>query len=205
SPLTVTATQSNALDLEFDLAHPAFIVAHTLPVAAGATLWAVNFNGPVRHRPVPALAGLLLRHTYGTVKLVASDDKSFTVTKDFPAEARTLPGKYVRVAARYQSDGTLIAVRVWAGSTFANVWLSPEGHVLHVDTATDLITVANESGVGVPVMIGANTEFFYRTPANALADTTPIGTGPGFLTSHDLVRGFKVHVSAVDPLATPMV
>src|SRR5205823_1501396 len=99
----------------------------------------------------------------------------------------------------------LIAVRVWAGSTFANVWLSPEGHVLHVDTATDLITVANESGVRVPVMIGANTEFFYRTPANALADTTPIGTGPGFLTSHDLVRGFKVHVSAVDPLATPMV
>src|SRR5437588_414750 len=165
SPLTVTATQSNALDLEFDLAHPAFIVAHTLAVAAGATLWAVNFNGPVRHRPVPALAGLLLRHTYGTV----------------------------------------IAVRVWASSIFANVWLSPEGHVLHVDTATDIITVANESGVGVPVMIGANTEFFYRTPANALTDTTPIGTGPGFLTSHDLVRGFKVHVSAVDPLATPMV
>ena len=249
SPLTVTATQSNALDLEFDLAHPAFIVAHTLPVAAGATLWAVNFNGPVRHRPVPALAGLLLRHTYGTVKRVASDDKSLTLSKDFPvlpvtnpetavgssltlqiyadatngtifydvdaktrtvvkdfsAEATTLPGKYVRVAARYQNDGTLIAVRVWASSIFANVWLSPEGHVLHVDTATDIITVANESGVGVPVMIGANTEFFYRTPANALADTTPIGTGPGFLTSHDLVRGFKVHVSAVDPLATPMV
>jgi Domain of unknown function (DUF4382)/Domain of unknown function (DUF5666) len=249
SPLTVTATSSNALDLEFDLAHPAFIVAHTPPVAAGATLWAVNFNGPVRHRPVPALAGLLLRHTYGTVKLVASDDKSFTLTKDFPllpvtnpetavasgqtlqiyadatngtifydvdaktrtvvkdfaAEATTLPGKYVRVAARYQNDGTLTAVRVWASSTFAGVWLSPEGHVLHVDTATDIITVANESGVGVPVMIGANTEFFYRTPANALADTTPIGTGPGFLTSHDLVRGFKVHVSAVDPLATPMV
>ncbi len=249
SPLTVTATRSNALDLEFDLAHPAFIVAHTLPVAAGATLWAVNFNGPVRHRPVPALAGLLLRHTYGTVKLVASDDKSLTLTKDFPvlpvtnpetavgssltlqiyadatngtifydvdaktravvkdfsADATTLPGKYVRVAARYQNDGTLIAVRVWASSIFANVWLSPEGHVLHVDTATDIITVANESGVGVPVMVGANTEFFYRTPADALADTTPIGTGPGFLTSHDLVRGFKVHVSAVDPLATPMV
>src|SRR5947209_3894420 len=238
SPLTVTATQSKALDLEFDLAHPAFIVAHTLPVAAGATLWAVNFNGPVRHRPVPALAGLLLRHTYGTVKRVASDDKSLTLSKDFPvlpvtnpqtavgssltlqiyadattrtifkdfsAEATTLPGKYVRVAARYQNDGTLIAVRVWASSIFASVWLSPEGHVLHVDTATDIITVANESGVGVPVMIGANTEFFYRTPANAPADTTPIGTGPGFLTTHDLVRGFKVHVSAVDPLATPMV
>jgi len=38
SPLTVSTSQSNALDLEFDLAHPAFIVGHT-PPAAGATLW----------------------------------------------------------------------------------------------------------------------------------------------------------------------
>src|SRR5205807_599302 len=37
SPLTVSTSQNNALDLEFDLAHPAFIVGHTLP-AAGATL-----------------------------------------------------------------------------------------------------------------------------------------------------------------------
>ncbi len=33
----------------------------------------------------------------------------------------------------------------------------------------------------------------------------PIGTGTGFLAGQQLVRGFKVHVSAVDPLATPMV
>jgi len=38
-----------------------------------------------------------------------------------------------------------------------------------------------------------------------LEDATPIGTGPGFLASHNLVRGFKVHVSVVDPLATPLV
>jgi len=25
------------------------------------------------------------------------------------------------------------------------VWLSPEGHVLHVDATTDVITVANET------------------------------------------------------------
>ncbi len=249
SPLTVSSSPSNALDLEFDLGHPAFIVAHTPPALAGTTLWALNFNGPVRHRPVPAITSLVLRHTYGTVKLVASDNKSFTISKDFPVlpvtnpetavagnqtlqiyadatngtifydvdagtrtvvkdfsgEATSLPGKFVRVAARYQTDGTLTAVRVWASSEFSKVWLSPEGHVQHVDTTTDIITVANESGVGVPVMVGANTEFFYRTPANALADATPIGTGPAFLTSHDLVRGFKVHVSALDPLATPMV
>jgi hypothetical protein len=33
SPLVVSAGQSNALDLEFDLAHPAFIIAHQPPGA----------------------------------------------------------------------------------------------------------------------------------------------------------------------------
>jgi len=248
-PLTVSTSQNNALDLEFDLAHPAFIVGHAPPAAAGATLWAVNFNGPVRHHPVRDSARLLLRHTYGTVKAVASDGKSLTITKDFPvlpvtnpetaiagtqslqifadathgtilydldaktrivvkdftAEAMSLPNKFVRIAARYQVDGTLVAVRVWASSQFSNVWLSPEGHVLHVDTTTNIITVANESGAGVPLTVDANTEFFFRTPANASTDATPIGTGTGFLTSHNLVRGFKVHVTVVDPLATPLV
>lgn len=249
SPLTVSSSQNNALDLEFDLAHPAFIVGHTPPIGGGATLWAVNFNGPVRHHPVRDLVRLVLRHTYGTVTGVATDNKSLTITKDFAvlpvtnpetaiasslslqifadatngtilydldANSRTvvkdftgqtmsLPGKFVRIAARYQVDGTLVAVRVWASSQFSSVWLSPEGHVLHVDTTTDVITVADESGAGVPVTVDANTEFFFRTPADAVADTTPIATGTGFLTSHDLVRGFKVHVSPVDPHAAALV
>ena len=50
APLVVSSAQSNALDLEFDLANPAFIIGHTPPAAAGATLWAVNFDGP---RPPP--------------------------------------------------------------------------------------------------------------------------------------------------------
>ena len=249
TPLTVTAAQSNALDLEFDLSHPAFIVGHTPPVAAGQTLWAVNFEGPVRHHPVPDITRLVLRHTYGTVKSVDSTDAFFTITKDFPvlpvanpetavasaisldiyadatngtifydldaktatvvksfsAEAMSLPGKFVRVAARYQVDGKLAAVRVWASSDFDKVWLSPEGHVLHVNTTTDVITVSNEAGQAVPIAVDANTQFFFRAPQNALSDATPIGTGPGFLASHNLVRGFKVHVNAVDPLMSPMV
>ena len=40
SPLVVTANQSNALDLEFDLSHPAFLVGH-VPPAGGTTIWAV--------------------------------------------------------------------------------------------------------------------------------------------------------------------
>jgi hypothetical protein len=218
----------------------------------GATLWAVNFNGPLRRHPHDDLRWLVLRHTYGTVTAVASESDNYasiTIDKDFPvlppsnpekeitsseqlqiladatngtifydldahtrtvitnfsAQANTLDGRYVRVAARYQENGTLVAVRVWASSTFNTVWVSPEGHVLNVNTTTDMITVEDEDGVGVPVQVNANTQFFFRAPQNPAADAAPIATGTGFLASDDLVRGFKVHLSVVDPLANPLV
>jgi hypothetical protein len=252
TPLDVTTSGSNALDLEFDLAHPAFIVAHDPPAAMGATLWAVNFNGPVRRHPRADLRWLVLRHTYGTVTSVApgSDNyDSITIDKDFPvlppsnpekeitsseplqiladatngtifydldahtrtvitnfsAQANTLDGRYVRVAARYQENGTLVAVRIWASSTFNTVWLSPEGHVLNVNTTTNVITVEDEDGVGVPVQVNADTQFFFRAPQNPAADATAIAIGTGFLANQDLVRGFKVHLGVVDPLASPLV
>jgi len=247
--LLVGFGQSNALDLEFDLDHPAFIVAHNPPSAMGTTLYAVNFNGPVRHRPIADLAHLVLRHTYGNVTAVSSDTTSVTIVKDLPtlpvvnpetavatsqnlqiladatngtlfydvdaktvvtlksfaSEASSLVGRYVRIAARYQDNGTLVAVRIWAASKFQDVWLSPEGHVLHVNPTTNIISVSSESGQVVPVSVDANTQFFFRTPQSALSDATPIGTGTSFLANHELVRGFKVHVSVVDPLATPLV
>ena len=246
NPLDVTASGPNALDVEFDLAHPAFIVAHNPPAAAGATLWAVNFNGPVRRHHVGDLRWLVLRHSYGTVQTVGTT--SFTMLRDFPVvpasnpegeittstqlaidldtsngtilydadnhDARTvvnssfpsaLNGKFVRVAARYQEDGTLTAVRVWYSSTFANVWLSPEGHVLSVDDTTGVMTVETEDGVPVPVTIAASTLFYFRAPQTPSADATPIGQGPGFLSSGHIVRGFKVHVSPADAFANPVV
>ena len=245
SPLTVSSSQNNALDLEFDLANPAFIVGH-LPPGAGSTQWAVNFRGPLRHHLVADLPGLVLRHLYGTVTAIASDNSSITVTRDFPAlPVRTpetavagsqsltiladatngtlfydldahsvttirnfggesdLDSKFVRVAARYQQDGSLVATRIWASSSFQNVWVSPEGHVLHVDTGNDIVTIANDSGGAVPVLVDASTQFYYRQPSNPAADAAPIGTGPAFLTDQNLVRGFKVHAS-VDPTTTPM-
>ena len=249
SPLTVSAGESNALDLEVDLAHPAFLIGHTPPAAGGATIWAVDFDGPVRHKRIRDLTRLVLRHIYGTVSQVAADNQSISITRDFPAlpvqspetavatqqslqirvdatngtifydvdaktvstikdfsgEASSLDGKYVRVAARYQQDGTLVAARIWASSQFNGVWLSPEGHVMHVNTATNVITVLNEAGVPVPLTVDANTQFFFRVPQNAAADSTPIGTGPAFLANHDIVRGFKVHASVVDPLAAALV
>ncbi|MGB9106442.1 MAG: DUF4382 domain-containing protein, partial [Terriglobales bacterium] len=248
SPLVVTAGQSNQLDLEFDLSHPAFIVDHT-PAGAGSTFWAINFRGPVRHHPIANIASFLLRDTYGMVSAVAANNTSITITrvfavrpatnpetaitgalsrtiladavngtifydvdarsrsviKDFSSVAGSLTGKYVRIAARYQVDGSLVAVRVWASSTFNNLWLSPEGHVLHVNKTTNVITVENEAGVGVPVTVDSNTQFFFRAPSSGTADSTPIATGTSFVANGFIVRGFKVHVSVVDPLAVPLV
>jgi Domain of unknown function (DUF4382) len=247
SPLVVSATQSNALDLEFDLGNPAFIVGH-VPPAAGGTLWAVNFDGPVHHHPLHDLSRLVLRHAYGSVQSIATDLNSITIIREFPTiptlspetavstpqmleiqadaangtlvydlDAKTktvvkdfsaetsLVGKSVRIAARYQENGTLIATRIWASSQFNNVWVSPEGHVLHVDTVNNIVTVAGESGRPVAMTVDANTEFFFRTPQNGAGDATPIATGTGFIANHDLVRGFKIHASVVDPLASPLI
>jgi Domain of unknown function (DUF4382) len=247
SPLVVSTTATSALDLEFDLAHPAFLIGHN-PPSATATQWAINFNGPIRHHPLHDLRRLILRHTYGTVTGISADNSSLTIDKDFPTlpavspetevtgtqtltieadatngtlfydlDAKTtttimnfssetsLTGKYVRIAARYQVDGTLVATRIWASSTFNNVWLSPEGHVLDVNANTDVITVTNEAGVPVPLTVNSSTQFFFRQPWSAIADATPIATGTAFLTNQDIVRGFKVHASVVDPLAVPLV
>jgi len=242
SPLVVTANQSNALDLEFDLSHPAFIVAH-VPPAAGTTMWAVNFNPCLRHRRIFDLTRLILRHHYGTVTAVSSDNSTLTFDKDYPVYPPTNPeteitssqtltvladnangtlyydvdakthstihdfstiassivGKYIRVAARYQVDGSLVAVRLWASSSFNSVWISPEGHVLHVNAGTGTLVVENELGFPVALSIGPTTNFYFRTPYSAEADTKPIGQGPAFLSN--LVRGFKVHANVVDPLA----
>ena len=248
NPLIVTAGGSNALDLEFDLSQPAFIVAHD-PPGASATQWAVNFSGPVRRQPIHDITHLVLREMYGDVTAVAADGSSITITKEFPtlpvvtpevpgasgaslqiladatngtifydvdaqtkttitsfsALASSLVGRYVRLTARYQENGTLVAVRVWASSDFNKLWLSPEGHVLHVNAATDTMVIDNAAGVPVPVTVDSQTEFFYRQPADPAADAAPIGTGPAFLASEDLVRGFKVQVSVVDPLASPLI
>jgi hypothetical protein len=55
------------------------------------------------------------------------------------------------------------------------------------------------------LQVDNNTQFFFRTPWNAVTDSTPIGQGTSFLTNKDLVRGFKIHASVVDPLASPLV
>jgi hypothetical protein len=247
SPLVVTANQTSALNLEFDLSHPAFIVGHVPPARGGLTMWAVNFNPCLRHRRIFDITGLILRHHYGTATGVSTDNSSLMFDKDYPAYpptnpetaisttqsltvkadatngtlyydmdgkntatlkdfsslASTIGGKFIRVAARYRVDGSIVAARLWASSSFNNVWISPEGHVLHVNAATNTIVVENELGIGVPLSVDANTLFYFRTPSNAQTDSNSIAQGTGFLSN--LERGFKVHASVVDPLASPFV
>jgi hypothetical protein len=68
-----------------------------------------------------------------------------------------------------------------------------------------MVTVENESGIGVPLLVDGNTQFFVREPYNPAVDSKSIGSGPAFLSNENLVRGFKVHATVVDPLATPLV
>lgn len=84
SPVMVVANATTPLNVEFELSHPAFIVAH-VPVGGGTTMYAVNFIGPVRHNPIADITRLVLRHLYGSVTAVASDGSSIRVTKDFPS------------------------------------------------------------------------------------------------------------------------
>ncbi len=256
SPLVVNANSNNQLDIEFDLAHPAFLVGR-IAVGGGATVWAVNFRGPLRHRRVPDIAWFVLRHLYGDVTAAAGT--SLTVTKEFPTEPLVSPETYVtstqsitisldqtsgagtifydldskpvtpvtisnfsqlptsvlsaltsgteqvRVAARYQQDGTLAATRIYASSSFDTVWDSPEGHVLHVNPTTGMVTMQNDLGQPVQFQVSSSTVIYFRAPQSALADATPISTnGQQFVADGNLVRGFKVHVTA-DLTVSPIV
>lgn len=245
-----TPSATGGIDIEFDLSHPAFIVGHVPVSGGGATIWAVNFKGPVHHKPVADLTRLVLRHLYATAGVVSSDNTTLTVTRDMPtlpivspetftsgtqslgikadaangtlfydmdAGTRTTIKDYssvaatlakqpnLRVAARYQQDGTLVATRIWSSATFNKVFVSPEGHVLHVDTTAGTgFLVDNADGKPTRIGVDSATQFFFRNPGTG-SDVTPIGVGPAFLTSHELARGFKVHVTPVDALAAPMV
>lgn len=246
TPLTVTSTNSNALDLEFNLRHPALLVEH-YPQGASAPMWAVNFNGPVRQHPRADLTKLLLRHVYGQVTAVSSDNTSITIDRAFAVHpivspetatvdtshslsiladatngtlfynldnsntpstittfssiASELPKMYVRIAARFQQDGTLVATRIYASQTFNTVWQNPEGHVLHVNTTTNVMHVTTEDGSATAIAIGPNTNFYFQT------GNTAIGTGAAFFDGitpgglPNLARGFKVNVTT-DPLST---
>lgn len=253
SPLTVTTSATSALDLEFDLKHPALIVEH-YPVGASAPTWAVNFKaGAIRHHKRPDLTAFLLRHMYGQVASISTDNTTMTINRAFAvypvtsSETATvstislpiladstngtlyynldsttpganpttiynfstltsLPGEneYVRVAARYQANGTLVATRIFAGSAFNTVWKNPEGHVLHVNPSPNVNTmrISTEDGKSVALQIGSETKFFFRSSNTDISNGNPIqffeGSSQGL---PNLARGFKVNAT-IDPASS---
>jgi hypothetical protein len=128
------------------------------------------------------------------------DAHTHSTIMNFSSVGSTLNGKFLRIAARYQSDGSLVAVRIWTSSSFNTVWISPEGHVRHVLSSSNRLIVDNEDGRPASVDVDSNTQFFFRAPANPAVDAKPSCTGTACLS--DLVRGFKVHITA-DPLQSP--
>jgi hypothetical protein len=144
---------------------------------------------------------ILVDATNGTLyyDLDATPTTPTSIT-DLSTVASVLPGRQLRIQARYQADGSLVATRLFSSAAFATVWRSPEGHVLRVDQNGGRLIVATESGTPSMLVIDANTAFVLP---NQPASSPPIGTGPGFLAN--LRRGFKVHAtvdSANPQLAT---
>lgn len=124
------------------------------------------------------------------------DAGSGMTASNFAALAGLTPGRFLRISARYQADGSLVATRIWASDAFASVWSGPEGHVMQVDANAGTLTVEDESGKPVQVQTDASTEFDYRG--------TQVATGNAFLATGHIVRGFKVHVSPRNPSSGQM-
>ena len=210
SDFVVTANGSNAVQLDFDLNHPLFLVQ--LPDGT----WVLNLQ--VRHRSnlngMTGVAQLMFRHRRGTIASVGASSfvlhtdggNDLTVNVDagswfFNADTRTVgsfaglaAGKYALVSLRMQPDGSLWAVRVWYGASALPGW-TPEGHVYGVDQANGLMAVSSTSGAPRTIAIDADTTFTFHM-------SQALGTGTAALAN--LWTGFKVQVQVKDPLAVPM-
>lgn len=181
--------------------------------SVSADMLTLNFTKDVPTRPLvspqtaqataQALA-ITVDATNGTLFYDVDAKKEGVLIKDFSSVSALLSaGEFVRVAARYQPDGSLVATRIWASSSFNGVFVSPEGHVLHVNTGNGSgFSIDNAEGASMPVKVTAATQFYFRNPGFA-SDVAPIGTGPAFLKSF-MARGFKVRVTPVDVTASPI-
>ena len=229
SPLVVTEGQTTPVQLDFDLGHPLFILDRPAQGPGGTDLFLVNFERCVRHKPIPSLAGLLLRHLRGQVTgttattLTVATEARGTRTLDVdtatgtlfydldqspvtPVAATTVPaslgaGKFLRASARFQGNGKLTLVRVWYSADASKLRrCSPEGHVVAVDTAANTLKVRwNPAGPDMPPMVTTVT-VDSGTQFLFHGGATPIGTGTAFLPH--VAPGFKVQLTVNDPAGT---
>jgi hypothetical protein len=208
--LVVTANGSNAVQIDFDLGHPLFLVQ--LPNGD----WVMNLQ--VKHRPnangMMGMGQMMFRHRRGTIASVGASSfvlhtdsgNDLTVNVDsgawfFDADAKAVgsfaglaAGKVALVSLRMQPDGSLWAVRVWYGATVLPGW-TPEGHVVGVDTANNRMLVSSSASAPRIIAIDADTAFTFRT-------SQALGMGQAVLAH--VWTGFKVQVEVKDPLQVPM-
>jgi hypothetical protein len=208
--LVVTSTGSNAVQIDFDLGHPLFLVLRP------DGIWELNLQA--KHRPnangMMGMAKLAFRHRKGTITSVGTSSfvlhtdsgNDLTVNVDagawyFDLETRTVgsfaglaAGKNALVKLRMQSDGSVWAVRVWYSANALPV-VTPEGHVYGVDMVAHTMRVSTDTGAPRTIAIDADTTFTFQTSQN-------LGTGQAILA--DVWTGFKVQVEVKDPLAVPM-
>ncbi|HJV48103.1 MAG TPA: hypothetical protein VJ549_02390 [Geothrix sp.] len=123
------------------------------------------------------------------------------LVKDFAFLAGVSPNSPITVAGRLQSDGSLVASRLWIGEGSV-VGDLIDGHMLFTLVNSNNLQLEGETRDGVAIhgiggwntTIDTQTQFFLRNPANPRAETTPIGVGPTFLSSNKLAKGFRVFV-----------
>lgn len=212
--LVVTAGSSEAVQVDFDLSHPLFLVE----TPAGD----VVLNLRLFHRPNAARFGWgHFRPTAGQITQVSPGTQTFSLTNRFgkslsiawdsqtifwnadtrPISAGNADGlvkdKYVLVQLNLTANGTWLARRVWytADPAILAKLISPEGHVLAVDGTAGTLTLSQATGLPRTIFVDSDTAFAFR-------DGGVIGTGPATLSK--IHPGFKVHVEVKDPQATDL-
>lgn len=209
--LVVAPGSTSAVQVDFDLAHPLFL----LETPAGD----VVLNLQAFHRPNLGHFGWgHFRPAAGQVAVVSSGNRSFTLenrygrrfdiawdaqTAFFNANQRPIaPGSadglakdaYVLVQLNRAAAGGWLARRVWYTSDPAILagLRSPEGHLLAVDPGAGTLLISQAGGTPKLIHMDADTVVLFR-------DGSTVGTGPSALAS--LMPGFKVHAELKDPQA----
>lgn len=210
SPVIVEDSVTSAVQVDFQLNHPTFLVSVELPAPVGS-FHILKFAAEQKAKSL--MSQIRLRHIAGEVGAIAGDRGSFTLKAlsgatrtlkvganaqfcdldvsplSFQASA-TLPlaigaGKQILAAGRFGDDGSLTAQQVWFSQDVAKLSANlPEGHVWKVDGTQ--FQVVTRKGLRTFTVDGS-TQFTFL-------NGTQLGVGSNYV--NHLLRRFKVQVLA---------
>ncbi|HLO68690.1 MAG TPA: DUF4382 domain-containing protein [Holophaga sp.] len=233
TPIVVSDGQTTAVAVDFDLAHPVFIVEHDT-LTSSLPVYVVNFGTPniVRHKHAPAITHYYLRRHLGTVASVAADGSSMTMTTEHGQTFTVHADKGANPTLFYNLDvrpvtavpanafpatvtaglGVEVTARYQADGTLTavRVWYTATAANLPKWTPEGHITRVDRVNNIIRVLDSAGDP----KPIAVNADTkwywrgdtsTELSGGNGAAFLANVERFFKVQVTVADPLATPMV